>query len=414
MDNLPFRRWAFYSLLNFCVLSAVGVLLRYKIIFPLPGVHQKNLLHGHSHFAFSGWVGMALFTGISWVIYRYHRSISLRRYQRIFLLGQISSWGMLLTFPFMGYRWPSITFSTLSVLFSYMFAFQVWKDTRLSDVPRPIRLWFRSAVILLVLSTIGTFVLAWLMMQKGVSQEWYIGSVYFFLHFQYNGWFLFAILGFFYSFLSRIPYQAGCFHRPEVFRYLALATIPAFFLSALWMRLPAWMYWSAVGAALLQLVALAYLAKTIWFCVRGTGTPVTVFVKWLWGFALLAFVLKILMQALSVIPAITHFAFGFRPIVIGYLHMVLLGMVSFFILGFLIQEKLVALEKPMARAGLRLFILAVVAMEAVLMAQGLFSVWYRSLPLANPVLFIFSIGIFGGLLGMLLSQDRGVSAHNPR
>lgn len=409
-----FRRWAFFSLLNFGVLAAVGVLLRYKIILPLPGVHQKNLLHGHSHFAFSGWVGMALFTGIAWVLYRYHRGIDLKRYQRIFRLGQISAWGMLLTFPFMGYRWPSIAFSTLSVIFSYAFAIRVWKDTRIAGLPGPLRRWFRAAVVFLVLSTLGTFMLAWLMMQKGVSQEWYIGSVYFFLHFQYNGWFLFAILGFFHFFLYGLPVQGADVDRPELFRYLAWATIPAFFLSALWMRLPAWMYGLAVLAALLQLLALVYLAKTIGNGARGSGARVSVFVRWLWGFALLAFVLKILMQALSVIPSITHFAFGFRPVVIGYLHLVLLGMVSFFLLGFFVHEKLISLEKPLARAGMVLFIVAVVGMETVLMAQGLFSVWYRSLPLANPVLFIFSIGIFAGLLGMLLSQDRGVSAHNPR
>jgi hypothetical protein len=406
MASSIFRRWAVLSLLNFVILALVGVLLRYKIILPLPGVHQKNLLHGHSHFAFSGWVGMALFTGITWVIYRYNGGLDLKKYNRLFWLGQLSAFGMLLTFPFMGYKWPSISFSTLSVLFSYLLAYRVWVDAGKGSLPRPVMLWFRAAVVMLVLSTFGTFFLAWLMMQKGYSQELYIGSVYFFLHFQYNGWFLFAILGFFYCFLSYIPYQAGCYSRSQVFWLLVTASLPAYFLSALWMRLPGWMYWTAVLAGMLQLAALYYFTLTLLRCVRGTRAAVSPFVKWLWGFALLAFVLKILMQALSVIPSITHFAFGFRPIVIGYLHMVLLGLVSFFIMGFFVQVKLIRLDTSLGRTGMILFIAGVSLMEALLMLQGLYSIWFMAIPKASHVLFVFSLLIFVGLLFLLLGQRR--------
>jgi hypothetical protein len=405
MEKLPFRRWAFLSLLNLCILASVGVLLRYKIIFSLPLVNQKNLLHGHSHFAFSGWVGMALFTGITWVLYRYRR-IDLRRYERLFWLGQIASFGMLFTFPFMGYQAASIFFSTLSVVFSYLFVYRAWKDISAAGLPLPVAQWFRAALVFLCLSTLGTFFLAWLMSQKGYSQEWYIGSVYFFLHFQYNGWFLFAILGFFYYFLSRIPYQAGCHARPQVYRLMWIAAVPAYFLSALWMRLPAWMYWMAVAAALLQLAALVYFARVLFHCVRSTRAQVSVYVKWLWGLALLAFVLKIIFQALSVIPSITHFAFGFRPIVIGYLHMVLLGMVSFFLLGFFLQEKLIMHDSPMARAGIAVFITAVIINEILLMMQGVASIWMISFPHVNNLLFFVAILILGGAGLVLVGQGR--------
>jgi hypothetical protein len=404
MEPLPFRRWAFLSLLNFCILALAGVLLRYKIIFALPMVHQKNLLHAHSHFAFSGWVAMALFTGIAWVLYRHHPTINLVPYRRLFWLGQLSAFGMLFTFPFMGYHWPSISFSTLSVVFSYLFGYRVWKDMSQAALPLPVARWFKASIVMLFLSTLGTFFLAWLMMQKGYSQEWYIGSVYFFLHFQYNGWFLFAILGFFYYFLSRIPYQPGCHPRYEVFRLLLIASAPAYFLSALWMRLQAWMYWSAVVAALLQLAALVYFAKLLFRCVRGTKAEVSGLVKWLWGMALLAFVLKIIFQALSVIPSISHFAFGFRPIVIGYLHMVLLGLVSFFLVGFLVQEKLIDVGTRLSRSGLVVFMSAVVLNELLLMLQGIRSIWMAPFPYVNHYLFGVAILICGGLVMVLAGQ----------
>jgi hypothetical protein len=405
MEKLPFRRWAFLSLLNLFVLAGVGVLLRYKIIFSLPLVNQKNLLHGHSHFAFSGWVGMALFTCVTWVLHHFHR-INLRHYERFFWLGQIASFGMLFTFPFIGYKAASIFFSTLSVVFSYLFVYRAWKDIGAAGLPLPVAQWFKTALVFLCLSTLGTFFLAWLMQQKGYSQEWYIGSVYFFLHFQYNGWFLFALLGLFYYFLSRIPYQAGCHARPQVYRLMSIAAVPAFFLSALWMRLPAWMYWLAVAAALLQLAALFYFARVLFHCVRGTRASVSVYVKWLWGLALLAFVLKIIFQALSVFPSITHFAFGFRPIVIGYLHMVLLGMVSFFLVGFLLQEKLVSHDSRLARTGITIFAGAVIINEILLMMQGVASIWMLSFPLVNTLLFFVAILIFTGVGLLLLGQGK--------
>jgi hypothetical protein len=138
--------------------------------------------------------------------------------------------------------------------------------------------------------------------------------------------------------------------------------------------------------------------------VRGTRAEVSGIVKWLWGFALLAFILKILMQALSVIPAVTHLAFGFRPIVIGYLHMVLLGLVSFFLLGFLVQEKLIDRHAKTTIAGFILFISAVVLNEILLMLQGVRSIWMQAFPYANQFLFGAAIMIFTGLLLIIIGQ----------
>jgi hypothetical protein len=403
MEHKPFRRWAFFSVLNLLILSAVGILLRYKIILPLPAVHQKNLLHAHSHFAFSGWVSMALFTGITWVISK-HFEISYKKYNRLFWLGQTASFGMLLTFPFMGYKIPSIAFSTLAVIFSYLFVIRAWKDMAFASLPLQVSNWFKAAFIFLVISSFGTFYLAYLMSTSHHNQEWYIGSVYFFLHFQYNGWFLFSIIGFFMYFIAGMPYHKGCYARPLLFRIFFWSAFPAFFLSALWMKIPGWMYWLAVAAGLAQLAGLVLFVQLIRKCVVGVQSNVPALVKWLWGFAALAFLLKILMQALSVIPSISHFAFGYRPIVIGYLHLVLLGLVTFSILGFLILQKLLEITHPVARRGLIFFIAGVVLNETLLMVQGVWSIRYETVPYTSQALFVVAIVMFLGLLQLLAAQ----------
>ncbi len=55
MDS-SLRRWLQISFLNLLIVSLLGVTLRYKIAFSFPYLDQKHLLHGHSHFAFAGWV----------------------------------------------------------------------------------------------------------------------------------------------------------------------------------------------------------------------------------------------------------------------------------------------------------------------------------------------------------------------
>ena len=50
------KRWVSISLFNILLVSFLGVILRYKIAYSLPFIDQKHLLHGHSHFAFSGWI----------------------------------------------------------------------------------------------------------------------------------------------------------------------------------------------------------------------------------------------------------------------------------------------------------------------------------------------------------------------
>ena len=48
--------WLKFSVFNFCIVALIGVLMRYKIAYSLPFLDQKFLQHGHSHFAFYGWI----------------------------------------------------------------------------------------------------------------------------------------------------------------------------------------------------------------------------------------------------------------------------------------------------------------------------------------------------------------------
>ncbi len=390
------QQWARRAFFNFTLLALAGLLLRYKILFPLPLVDHKHLLHAHSHFAFAGWVSLALFVGIIHVLKPNEQQQ--KQFNRVLWAQQISSFGMLFTFPFMGYAAPSIFFSTLSILVSFWFAAVAWGSIKTHTQLSFEKKWMYAALLCNILSSAGTFTLAYLMANKIVNQDLYFGSVYFYLHFQYNGWFLFTIFALFFSQLKQ-RMLAQQIRLADLFFYLLLMTlIPAWFLSMLWMRLPGWMISTGTLSAIVQVIALFIFIRLLWSIRHQFRLIFHPPVHLIWLIALLAFSLKIIMQGFSAIPALNQYAFGIRPIVIGFLHLVLLGFVSMFIIGYLLQNRLVYLPTKMSFAGLWLFVSSMFFNEVILMSQGLAAIFYKPFPYSNELLLVAAIGMFSGLI----------------
>lgn len=118
-------------------------------------------------------------------------------------------------------------FSTLSVFISYIFAFFFWKDLNKIENQNVAHYWFKAGLLLNVFSSIGTFGLAFMMANKIADQTWYLAAVYFYLHFQYNGWFFFTCMGLFYVILPTKIIATNKLKR--IFWLFALASVPAYF-----------------------------------------------------------------------------------------------------------------------------------------------------------------------------------------
>ena len=54
--------WIGLSLFNLALVAFFGLLMRSKMLFPIPFVDYRHIISAHSHLAFSGWVGLALLT----------------------------------------------------------------------------------------------------------------------------------------------------------------------------------------------------------------------------------------------------------------------------------------------------------------------------------------------------------------
>lgn len=122
------HKWLQVSLLNLLLVSFIGVILRYKIAFSLPFVDQKHLLHGHSHFAFSGWITHTLIVLLVQYLSDQSGRDQFRKYRGLIWANLLTAYGMLLWFPIQGYGLWSISFSTLSIFVSWIFAVVYWKD----------------------------------------------------------------------------------------------------------------------------------------------------------------------------------------------------------------------------------------------------------------------------------------------
>ncbi len=394
------KDWIKIGIINFLIVGTLGVLMRYKIGFEFPYFDQKQLLHAHSHFAFAGWITHVLYVLlVRFLKVNARESVHYGKYNRLIWANIITAYGMLFSFAMQGYGVVSITFSTASILINYLFTIQYWKDLNQNRVVHPSTNWFKAALIFGVLSSLGTFVLAYMMATKHITQNLYLASVYFYLHFQYSGWFFFSIMGLFLSKLSLLPTFV---YDKKLFQFFFIACFPAYMLSILWLDLPIILYIFVILAALLQFAGLYKLIVLIKSNLKQIQEQWHKTAIWVLGLSFLALVIKLTLQGGSTIPEISRLAFGFRSIVIAYLHLVLLAFTSLFLVGFLFSKELIPNTK-MSRLSVMLLATGVFLNEFVLMIQGVASFSYIMIPYLNEVLFIISLFLFVSIAILLTS-----------
>jgi hypothetical protein len=239
-----------------------------------------------------------------------------------------------------------------------------------------------------------------MMVAKIIHQNWYLAAEYFYLHFQYNGWFFFACMG---LLTVKLSAHASPVILKKVFLLFVTAVVPAYFLSTLWMNLPLWIYLLVIAAAFAQVVGWFYTVVIIKKQSALLKKSIPAVAKWLLVFSAIALSIKLLLQLGSTIPSLSDLAFGFRPIVIGYLHLVLLGVITLFILGYMFAIKGLQINKiPVTGAGI--FAGGIIINEIFLMAQGVAALSYISIPFINQALLITAGIMFTGLLVLVLGQ----------
>jgi len=393
--QLNTKFWLKFSLLNLCIVASLGVLMRYKIGFEFPYFNQKNLQHSHSHFAFAGWISHTLMVLMVYYLQSKIAKFQGNKYNKIIIANLVCSYGMLLFFLIQGYGIISIAFSTASIFVSYYFAYIFFKDLKLIDSDLLSKKWFKAALFFNVISSLGTFYLAYMMASKNFVQDYYLSSIYYYLHFQYNGWFFFACMGLIFGFLN-LRKSEHPFYETS-YKLFAIACIPAYFLSVLWLDLPNWLYVITVIAAIVQVYAWF---KSLFILVKDRQNslenyaPLLRYILLFVGFALS---IKLLLQLGSTVPAISQLAFEFRPIVIAYLHLVLLAIITLFVLFYVYANHLIHINKKI-KYGILIFSIGVILNEIVLAVQGIAAFSYTLIPCVNEMLFGVAVVLLIGIV----------------
>jgi len=399
-------RWFKWALVNLMVVAMAGVVARYKISYSLPLVGFENLVHAHSHFAFAGWASMALFATI--IAYFCSKEIQESKIlQQLFIANQLTSYGMLVSFFWQEYGPISIGISTLSMIVSYFYAWQIWKHTARSRKTLSVRA-LHFSLICMILSTLGPYALAYMEASGTMNLMNMNNVVYWYLHFQYNGWFTFGVLAIAIRAFELRGGNSGSINLRMFISLMIAACFPTYLISILWTIPSALIYIIGGVGTGLQIVAFGFLANEIrvryssaLLAVKRTG-------GWLLLISFLSFLIKLTLQFACVFPGLNKFVFGYRPVIIGYLHLVFLGFLTCFLIGTAIGHQVLNLRTKINVGGITLFILGFILTESALLMHGLSIVISTAMPFLPPLLFVAAVSILGGLSLLVVGHSNKI------
>ncbi len=393
--------WLSLCLANLVIVAALGFILRSKILFSIPFIDYRNVLSAHSHFAFGGWVGLSLMTLLIYEILPSHFSQQ-RIYQWILAGIEISSLGMAFTFPFLGYSILSIVFSSAYILISFAFAGIFIRQVLKADLNKNVKLLSLCGIGSLVLSAIGPLGLAFILATKSGNSLLYRDSIYTFLHFQYNGFFTLSI---FTLILNQLVKKGIVLNgKARLFSIsLCLSIVPTLFLSLLWHNQPSY-YWIAAIGCIFILIAIAYFFS---FALNLDSNKLFIYplAKNLFILSLASFALKMILHIGTIFPALGNAVYGDRPVIIGFLHLVFLGFVTFYILSNLIESNYFnGKNEKLIKLPFYIFGFGIISNEIILMLQGLGILFETNSFIFNWLLWGAGIILLHGALQIYLMR----------
>ena len=402
--NSPTKNWLRIALLNFLMAAIMGATMRFAFVDELRWLDYRNMMHGHSHVAMLGWIYMALYALlIHYFLPKEKQGANF--YKKLFWFTEATVVGMAVAFPIQGYAGFSIAFSSLHIIASYLFMWRFLKDAKTVNKGLYSFRFLRAALWFMVLSTVAIWCMPIFMKMDLRGSALYYGAVQFYLHFQFNGWIIFAILGLFFKMAEfhNLPIPSRLYGR--FFYLLTASCFLTYLLAVTWSTPLPILFWINSFGVVLQSAALIYF----WLLYKGmrpfldghfSGWPRNLFLL-----ALISFFIKIMIQASVVVPHIATVAYTIRNFVLGFIHLLLLGMASCFILGFAANENLISLSSKTAKCGLAILLAGIILSEFILFGQGVL-LWGEMGFLPAYYIMIFGVSVLMpiGLVVFVYSQ----------
>ncbi|MDO9554463.1 c-type cytochrome [Rhodonellum sp.] len=327
------RQWMGWAVLFFLVSAVFGLMMRYFFIGEIPYFQFKNLLHAHSHVALLGW-GFLLVAGLL-VFFFVKDQKRIKIYLNLLLLNVVAVIGMALTFPVEGYGLFSIGFSTLQLFVGYGFAFYFLQDLKKTEKSNATSL-ITFSIYWMVLSSIGLWAIGPIGATLGRLHPLYFMSVQWFLHLQLNGWFVYVLLGLLVHFLGEKGFKINI---PKTFEYLLhISLFLTYALSVSWSTpMKGLLGINGIGV-IFQAIAYFFILKPIVFVLISEFELVKDWATKLVWLGIISLGLKAFLQCLLVFPEVAQISYTIRMFVIGFIHLIMLGAITFSLGGIALKN----------------------------------------------------------------------------
>ncbi len=383
----PKFSWLRLAVFSLFLTALLGLAMRYKIAFDLPWLEQKNLREAHSHFAFYGWITSALYVFIIRYLQQFREDVRIKKYKWLVALNALGAFAMIPTFLYGGYYWASIVACSVCMFSSYFFlVFFITDAPKKETIIRP---WYTAALVFSVISSLGIFGLSYFKVAQPAATDWQQMSIYFYLHFQYNGFFVMTCLG---LLLQELILRGAVVQHKQhrvVFWLMTISVLVGYLLSLGGMKPSAAIVAGGLLSGIGQLAAVLLffrLMRTGWSSVVKHWSVFQRRIVMGTGFVLL---LKAVMQLVSGFPSVAELAFGNHNLTIAYLHWVLLLGVTPFLLARIFALP-IFIPNRIGLLALRLFIVGIIVNEVLLIVKS-----FTGRPLTDALLVLVSVVIAG-------------------
>lgn len=400
------KKFVHISLLFFAITALSGIWMRlFYTTQSVQVTEYTHILHGHSHMATLGWTFIAVFILFLAMIWQ---ELSNKKHAMAILWSTfVLTIMMFIAFLYQGYALYSIILSTIHIFIEYwMIAFIFITIKKVVTMPQLSKLFFYGASFFLFVSSLGPFSLGAIASQGLRDNPLFEIAIYFYLHFQYNGWLYLMLIGLFLFYLSKKQIHLNAKLIKLSFWIYFFSLFPAVLLSLLWFEVGTVGYVGAWIGAIGQFISFIILLMAMLQHVKVFIASVSQHMAISYLFIFLMLVAKHLMEFGLLYLPFAEVIYETRSVVVGYLHLLLLGFISMFIFNLYQSTGLLNEEKKRVTFGIAIFLGGFMLNEGLLFGAGLFE-WLdvevfifqnAGLLLASILLFIGIITVWSSLI----------------
>lgn len=367
------------TFLFFMITALSGLLMRVTPFVNLSFIPYGNVLHAHSHIAILGWAFLGSFLILLAMLWP---SIKNKLHSILLTITlSITSVLMFIAFLIQGYGLYSIILSTIHIFIEYWAIIFIYQQLKILKKRLSFgTLFIKGSLIALVISSTGPFTLAYISANQLQNTVFFDMAIYFYLHFQYNGWLTLFLIGTFLLILHQHNIHPQVYLLKISFWIYFISLFPWYFNSILWVDLGVYSNIFAVFGSIGQWIGILLMISGIghaWISYRTKLSRLTMICLTI-TFILLF--IKSTMEIGLIFPSLASLVYETRSVIIGYLHFALLGFVSFFILSQYQMIKFIDVTKKSVHISLMIFFSGFILNEFLLFVMG-FTTWIQSTPL---------------------------------